>query len=130
MNQIIVIGNLVRDPELKVTAKGISTCQFTIASDRDYKVNGEKVTDYFRVTAWRGMADYCDKYLVKGRKVCVIGELQSSAYTAKDGQPRANLDVNAAKVEILSPKERSDAADKPAVDENGFTDISSDDIPF
>lgn len=132
MNKITIIGNLVRDPELRVTPKGISNCQFTVAVDRKYKVDGEKVTDFFRVTTWRSLAEYCNKNLRKGRKAAVIGELQASAYESKDGQARINLDINADEVEILSPRGNGEQAneEKPETDENGFTDISSDDIPF
>lgn len=137
MNKITLIGNLVRDPEMRVTPKGISSCRFTIAVDRKYKVDGEKVTDYFQITTWRNLAESCNRNLSKGKKVCAVGELQASAYEAKDGQPKPNLNVNADEVEFLSPRDGSShssedapAAGTPAVDENGFTDLSSDDIPF
>lgn len=132
MQKIIIIGNLVRDPESGVTAKGTSYCSFTIAADRRYKVDGEKVTDYFRIKTWRQTADICAKYLSKGKKVCAIGELQASTYEAKDGTQRVSLDVNADEVEFLTPKDGPNAApkEKPTTYEDGFTDISSDDIPF
>lgn len=131
MNKITLIGNLVRDPEMRVTPRGISQCQFTIAVDRKYKVDGEKVTDYFRITTWRNLAESCNKNLAKGKKVCAVGELQASAYEAKDGQPKPNLNVNADEIEFLSPRENTKSGeDATTVDESGFTDISSDDIPF
>ena len=129
MNHIILIGNLVRDPNTAVTAKGISVCQFTIAVDRKFKVNGEKVTDYFNIKAWRQLADIC-KSLTKGKKVAVYGELQASTYEAKDGQTKVSLDVNAESVQFLSPKDGNGVREKPTEYEDGFTDVSSDDIPF
>lgn len=133
MNKLILIGNLVRDPESGATATGTSYCTFTIAVDRKFKSNGEKVTDYFRIKTWRQLADLCANYLVKGRKISVVGELQASTYEAKDGTTKLSLDVNADEVEFLSPKNESPVSEnsqKPVKYEDGFTDISSDDIPF
>lgn len=133
MNKLILIGNLVRDPESGATATGTSYCTFTIAVDRKFKSGGEKVTDYFRIKTWRQLADLCAKHLVKGRKISVVGELQASTYEAKDGTTKLSLDVNADEVEFLSPKNESQVSEnpqKPAQYQDGFTDISSDDIPF
>lgn len=133
MNKIILIGNLVRDPESGATPTGTSYCSFTIAVDRKYRSGGEKQTDFFRIKTWRQLADLCAKHLAKGRKISVIGELQASTYEAKDGIVKLSLDVNADEVEFLSPKSESPASEssqKPAKYEDGFTDISSDDIPF
>ena len=133
MQRISFIGNLVRDPENSVTPKGITKCTFTVAVDRKYKVDGEKQTDFFRINAWRQLGDACYRHLSKGRKVYVTGELHPSTYEVKDGTTRMALDVQADEVEFLSPK--PEHADKPeAMQESkpteGFTDISSDDIPF
>ena len=133
MQKLIITGNLVRDPESGATPTGVSYCSFTVAVDRKFKKDGEKVTDYFRVKAWRQLADLCAKHLAKGRKVGVIGELQASIYESKDGQARLSLDVNADEIEFLSPKSESSSEEKPqkpVTYEDGFTDISSDDIPF
>lgn len=133
MQHIFLTGNLVRDPESGSTATGTSYCTFTVAVDRKFKSNGEKVTDYFRVKTWRQLADLCARHLVKGRKVGVVGELQASTYEAKDGTVKLSLDVNADEVEFLSPKNESPVSEnpqKPAKYDDGFTDISSDDIPF
>ncbi len=133
MNKLFLTGNLVRNPESGSTPKGVSYCTFTIAVDRKYKSDGEKVTDYFRIKTWRQLADLCARHLVKGRKVGVVGELQASTYEAKDGTWKLSLDVNADEVEFLSPKNESPLSEnpqKPTSYEDGFTDISSDDIPF
>lgn len=74
MQQIYIIGNLTRDPELKSTSEGVSVCVFNVAVDRRYKkANGEKTTDFFRINAWRQLGDICGQYLSKGKKVAVIG---------------------------------------------------------
>lgn len=133
MQKTFLIGNLTKDPESSVTPKGITKCTFTIAVDRKFKVDGEKQTDFYRINAWRQLGDACYRHLSKGRKVYVSGELHPSTYTAKDGTTRMSLDVVADEIEFLSPK--PEAAEKgEAMQEqkptDGFTDISSDDIPF
>jgi single-strand DNA-binding protein len=133
MQQIYIIGNLTRDPELKSTSEGVSVCVFNVAVDRRYKkANGEKTTDFFRINAWRQLGDVCGQYLSKGKKVAVIGELQARQYDGNDGKTYMSLDINADRVEFLSPKgeDKPAAAPQPVPDAQGFTDISSDDIPF
>ena len=110
MNKITLIGNLTHDPELRATPSGVSVCSFTIAVNRRFEQNGEKVSDFFNVKAWRGLGETCAKYLSKGKKIAVVGELQARTYQAKDGTTRMSLDVQADEVEFLSPK---DAEPKP-----------------
>ena len=130
MNKITLIGNLTADPVLRATPNGTSVCNFTLAVNRRFPgADGQKQTDFFRVLAWRGLADTCAKYLAKGRKAAVIGELQARTYEAKDGTTRMSLDVSADEVEFLSPREEPKAAPAPA-DPNTFEDVSSDDLPF
>ena len=137
MNKITLIGNLTHDPEVRSTPNGVTVCSFTIAVNRRFGsgAGGERPTDFFRINAWRQLGDTCARYLSKGRKVAVIGELQARTYEAKDGTTRMSLDVQADEVEFLSPKQQEDgAAPAPradnAQDMAGFTDIQSDDIPF
>ena len=131
MNKITLIGNLAHDPETRSTPSGIPVCAFTIAVDRRHaEKNGERLTDYFHITAWRQLGESCGKFLVKGRKVAVIGELQARTYEAKDGSTRMSLDVQADEVEFLSPQQNGTASGQKSDDTAGFTDVSSDDIPF
>lgn len=142
MNKIVLIGNLTHDPETRSTPNGVTVCSFTIAVNRRFaSQGGEKQTDFFRINAWRQLGDLCARYLTKGRKVAVIGELQARTYESKDGTTRLSLDVSADEVEFLSPKGQEDgsanySAPRPqqshgsSQDMAGFNDISSDDIPF
>ena len=134
MNKIMIIGNLTGEPELRSTPSGITVCSFTIAVNRRHEdKNGERPADYFRISAWRQLGDSCGRFLAKGRKVAVVGELQARQYDAKDGSARMSLDVQADEVEFLSPRTKAEAADGldgDAPDMSGFTDISSNDIPF
>ena len=130
MNKIILIGNLTADPTLRATQSGTSVCQFTIAVNRRFPgPDGQKQTDFFRINTWRQLAESCNKYLSKGKKVAIIGELQARTYEANDGTTRMSLDVSADEVEFLSPKEEPKTAPAPA-DPEKFDDISSDDLPF
>ena len=89
MNKVFLIGNLVRDPEVRATQSGISVCNFTVAVNRRFKKeNGEQETDFLNVIAWRQLAELCGKYLAKGRKVAVTGSIQARTYEAKDGSKR------------------------------------------
>ena len=131
MQRIAIIGNLTADPVLRATPNGTSVCNFTLAVNRRFPgADGQKVTDFFNVVAWRGLAETCNKYLAKGKKAAVIGELQARTYTAKDGTTRMSLDVGADEVEFLSPKDEEKPRQMTPADPEKFDDISSDDLPF
>ena len=123
MNKITLIGNLTNQPEKRATPNGTSVTSFTIAVNRRGQ---DKQTDFFRINAWRGLADTCAKFLAKGRKVAVVGELQARTYEAKDGKTKVSLDVQADEVEFLSSAEQKQ--EKPKTDE--WQDISSKDLPW
>ena len=104
MQKIFIIGNLTRDPDLRVTRDGIEVCSFTVAVNRRRREGKDPEADYFRVTAWRELGKNCKTYLAKGRKVAVTGAVSVSTYQAQDGTTRASMDVNADEVEFLTPK--------------------------
>lgn len=139
MNKITLIGNLTHDPEVRSTPNGVTVCTFTIAVNRRFaQQGGEKATDYFRINAWRQLGENCARYLAKGRKVAVVGELQARTYEGKDGATRMSLDVSADEVEFLTPRSQDEGSGYSAPRQSnaapqdlaGFTDIQSDDIPF
>lgn len=106
MNKIIVTGNLTKDPDYGETSGGVSFCKFSVAVNRSYtNSEGERQTDFFPVTAWRGLADNCGKYLKKGSKVLVSGSLQNRSYEDKDGNKRTVSEIVANDVEFLTPKQ-------------------------
>ena len=127
MNKIIIIGNLTGTPELRVTQSGVSVCEFTVAVNSRRKDDG---ATFFRVTAWRALGETCHKYLDKGRKVMVCGAVSASAYTGRDGKPRASLEVTAEDVEFLSSAS-GDSQQQSAPEANSFTPIDAvDEVPF
>ena len=99
MNKCMFIGNLTKDPEIRQTQSGDSVGNFTIAVRRDYDKDN---ADFFKVTAWKGLADICGKYLKKGSKVAVFGTLQTTSFTDKDGNKKTITEIIAADVEFLS----------------------------
>ena len=123
MNKVILVGNLTRDPELSETPSGVAVCRFAIAVSRDYaSADGNRETDFFNITVWRGKADVCGKYLKKGNKVAIVGSLQNRSYENKDGIKRNATEVVASEVEFLTPK--SQDGENPqleAIDDNRLT---------
>lgn len=129
MQKITLTGNVCNDPETRATPSGVTVCSFNVAVDRRFKdAKGNKVTDFFRVQAWRQLGEVCSKYVKKGMKVAAVGELQPRLYEARDGTARMSLDVCADDVEFMSRAEDKPVA-KPA-DPSTFEDISSKDLPF
>ena len=107
MNKLTIIGNLTADPELRTIPSGVNVCTFTVAVNRRYSSSKEeRQTDFFRVAAWRQLGENCARYLTKGKKVAVIGEVSARAFEGKDGSLRASLEVTADEVEFLSPREQ------------------------
>ena len=101
MLQLIAIGHLGKNPELKYTADGVAVCEFSLACN-GYK--GE--TSWIYVIVWRGLAETVAAHLTKGKKVAVVGELQIQEYE-KDGQKRTSVKVQATSIEFLTPKGES-----------------------
>ena len=135
MNRIFLIGNLTRDPELSEMQSGIAVCRFSIAVNRRRTTEGEQQTDFFNVTAWRGLAENVAKFCQKGNKVAVVGNLQIRQYEDRDGQKRTSVDVNADEVEFLTPKGSAGADDgdyAPAPKKKPTLEAFEDDgdIPF
>ncbi|MCM1167842.1 MAG: single-stranded DNA-binding protein [Ruminococcus sp.] len=87
-NKISLMGRLTHAPELKVTQNGIPYVHFRIAVNRRYRAKGEDAeVDFFNVVAWRGTAEFICKYFTKGNMIMLDGEMQSSQYTDKNGNP-------------------------------------------
>lgn len=130
MQKIILTGNLCADPETRTTQNGVSVCSFTVAVARRFKADGQTVTDFYRCNAWRQLGEQCQKFLTKGRKVAVVGELQPHPYTAKDGTTRVSLDVSADEVEFLSNKSENATNQNLTNSLPGFSEIDENTLPF
>lgn len=108
----------------------MNVCTFTIAVNKKVKQGQNAEADFFRVTAWRSLADICNKYLKKGRKVSVVGAVTLSEWQGKDGTQHAGIEILADDVEFLTPKNENGSAN---VDQqSGFqtVDMPQEDLPF
>lgn len=155
INQVTLMGNLTRDPELRQTPNGQSVCSFSLALNRSYKdQSGEWVeaTDYIDVVAWAALGERVAQYLSKGRRCLVVGRLQSRSWE-QEGQKRSKVEVLAQDVTFLDSRGgdssfeggdngESKPANKPAAtkaakkddvvveDVDDSAPINLDDIPF
>ena len=124
MNQLTIIGNCTKDPELRTTTTGRQVCTFNVAvNNRKANADGTHDVDFFRVTAWEEMGTNCAKYLTKGKKVCVIGPVSVHPFTNAKGEAAANMEVQANEVEFLSPRQETDQ-------QTGMEVVNTDDMPF
>ena len=136
LNKIIIMGRLVRDPELRRTQSGTAVTSFRLAVDRDYKAeDGSKQADFFDVVAWRSTAEFVSKYFTKGRMAVVDGRLQSRPWTDKDGNKRIAIEVVADSVYFGDSKRSElDTAGEPAPgwdqEPNELPDEEKGDLPF
>lgn len=154
-NQVILMGNLTRDPEVRQIPSGQSVCTFSLALNRSYKGadgNWQEAVDYIDVVAWGPLGERVAQYVTKGRPVLVNGRLQSRSWET-DGQKRSKVEVNAQDVTFLggrgensegggggytppasssgaSKKSSSKKSDEVAIEDIGDEPINLEDIPF
>jgi len=108
-NKIIIIGNLGRDPEARVTPSGDNVASFSLATS-ERRQNQPEVTTWFNISAWGQLADVATQYLHKGSYVYVEGALTQREYTTREGQTRQSLDVRARELRMLD--KRGDQGDQ------------------
>lgn len=135
MNKISLVGNLCNDPEMRTTQSGISVCSFRVAVNRRYKdADGNQKTDYIPVQCWRQLADLSGRYLSKGKKVGVVGALQSNSYEDKSGNRRTSYTVVADELEFLTPKGNEGSGENASQGEyedvRSYGDMTDDGLPF
>jgi len=104
MNKVILIGRLVKDPEVKTTQSQIAFCGFTVAVDRKFKKDGEKTADFISCVAWRQQAEFLGKYFQKGSRLAIIGNLQNRSYDDKDGKKIYVTEVVVDEIEFIDSK--------------------------
>ena len=146
LNRIVIMGRLVRDPELRTTPSGVSVTSFTLAVDRDFadKQSGEKETDFIDCVAWKHTADFVSKYFTKGRMAVVSGRLQVRKWQNKEGENRYSTEVVADNVYFGDSKKEESSGNSygqqggysapayPATPAQDFAMIEDDDaqLPF
>ena len=112
MNQIVIMGRMTRDPELRQTPNGVPVASFTLAVDRGYtpRDGTERQTDFIDVVAWRNTAEFVSKYFVKGQMAAVSGRLQIRDWTDKDGNKRRSAEVIADNIYFTESKRSREAS--------------------
>ena len=117
LNHIVLMGRLVRDPELRRTQSGVAVTSFRIAVDRDFQSRdgGERQADFIDVVAWRNTAEFAAKYFAKGRMAVVSGRLQMRDWTDRDNNKRTTAEVVADNIYFGDSRRDGDAAPQ-----NGF----------
>ena len=144
MNNVVLIGRLTRDPELRyIPNSGQAVANFSLAIDKnlpkdkkqEMEAKNQPTADFVNIVTWGKIAENCANYLVKGRLVGVQGRIQSGSYEAKDGTRRYTTDVVANTVEFLEwgdskPQGDSNSKGSDYSDLQDFHPIDNDDIPF
>lgn len=142
MNNVVLIGRLTRDPELRYLPTGTPVSTFSLAVDKqlskekkqEFESKGQPTADFINIVVWGKQAENCANYLAKGRLTAVQGRIQSRTYDAKDGTRRYVTEVVAERVQFLewgndnSSNFNSPSTDFPGID--GFDPVDDDNIPF
>ncbi len=143
INNVVLVGRLTRDPELRTTNSGTSVCSFTVAVDnRQKNPDGTKSASFIPCTAFQQSADNMSKFLKKGSLVGIVGRLNQRSYLNKDNVKVTVIEVLCDSVQFLEPKgegrpvENDNSgfeSDVPAQDESknlDALDLPDDDLPF
>lgn len=146
LNNAVIMGRLVADPELRTTGNGNSVTTFTVAVDRRFVRQGEeRQTDFIDVVAWRQTAEFVSRYFRKGSMIAVQGSIQTRMYEDKNGNKRKAVEIVADNASFCGSKAESGTGDygrsnsvmnsQPApsystADEGDFKEIPEDDLPF
>ena len=129
MNKIILLGRLVKDPEVRVTPTDRTVCTFTLAVDRPFSgKDGKREADFINIQTWNKTAELIGNYVSKGQRLLVDGRLQIRSYDGKDGQKHYATEVVADRVEFIERKEKS--AQKEAMEGFGSEVQFDEEIPF
>ena len=104
MNKLLITGRLTREPEVRVTTDNKTVAKFSLAVNRRFKKDGEPDADFFNCTAFDRIAEIVEKYLRKGSKILVEGEVHSDKYTNKDGQTVYSTNVIVNSLEFAESK--------------------------
>lgn len=137
LNHVVIMGRMVRDPELRQLDNGTSVTSFSVAVDRNYvdKTTNERQADFLNVVAWRQTADFVCKYFHQGDMIALEGSLQSRKYTDKDGNNRIAIEIVASNISFCGGKNGSNANtattnDAPATMVANAPSEDNDELPF
>lgn len=132
LNNVVLIGRLTKDIELRYTPNGTPTARFTLAVNRSYRNDkGEYEADFIPVVVWNKLAEHCSKYIGKGSLVAVAGEIRTGSYE-KNGVKHYTTDVYANEVVFLDSKKKEKALNDVDFDKDfdDFVPVDDEDLPF
>ena len=130
INNVVLTGRVTKDIELKVTPTGKSVCSFSLAVERKFVQNGEKVTDFINCQLWGKSAETLEKYVKKGMMIGVEGRLQTRKYTNQQGQTVYVTEVVAESFTFLEKKQSNDQPQFNDFENYGEFEVNDDDLPF
>jgi single-strand DNA-binding protein len=104
MNKAFLIGNLTKDPEIKVTQSGIKLAKINIAVNEGKNREGQEIVQYFNLTAWTKLADIVEMYVKKGHKIAIVGNLQNRSWDKPDGSKGYTTDIRINELDMLTSK--------------------------
>ena len=125
-NKVILIGNMVADPELKTTPNGVNVCSFRIAVGRRFvKANEPQQTDFIDIVAWRMQAEFVAKYFSKGKSILVCGSIQSRNWEDKEGKKRTTVEVIADEVSFVERRNANEGGNGGVMDSSSSASSSA-----
>lgn len=153
MNNVVLIGRLTRDPELRfVPSSGMAVAKFTLAVDKELygekkqqAINeGKPTADFINITVFGKTAEVCANYLAKGRQCAIQGRISTGSYTTQSGEKRYTTEVIAERVEFIGSKDQGSSSsqgrpvqpdssyfdDFPDDDNDIFQPVDDEEIPF
>ena len=130
INNVVLAGRVTKDIELKVTPTGKSVCSFSLAVERKFVQNGEKITDFINCQLWGKSAETLEKYVKKGMMIGVEGRIQTRKYTNQQGQIVYVTEVVADSFSFLEKKQSNDKQQFNDFESYGGFEVNDDDLPF
>lgn len=109
-NKVILMGNLVADPELRYTQSNVPVTSFRIAVSRRFKTENQPDADFITIVAWRGTAEFINQYFSKGKGILVCGQVQSRNWTDGEGNKRTAVEVVAEEVSFVEKRNQEERA--------------------
>lgn len=133
MNIVTLMGRLVRDVDLRMTANNMAVAKFTIAVDRKFKREGDPTADFFNCTAFGKPAEVISKYFAKGKMIAISGRVQNESYTSKDGNKVTATGIIVEGFYFCGDKSSNNNINAAQTQQDSFADIervTNDDLPF
>ncbi len=122
MNKVILIGNLTKDPEIKVTPSGSKLAKFSIAVNEGKNKEGQEMVQYFNLNAWERLAEIVEMYVKKGHKVAIVGSLQNRSWDKPDGTKGYATDIRVKEMEMLTTKAEAEKINQSNVNSESSSD--------